>query len=118
MPSALRFVHRGTAFEIVTDAAGRLSLPATGMKTRKIGHTDNTISADFSATGKIADVDWKKVWDTSIADGKPIGAAPAKTGKITADTATSDMFQWAGACQFAYDGKILKISAALDAKKL
>jgi hypothetical protein len=114
----VRFVHRGTAFEIVTDATGKLALPASGMKTRTIGHTDNTISTDFSSTGKTADVDWKKVWDTSIADGKQIGSTPAKTGKVTADTATSDMFLWDGAYQFAFDGKILKISASLNARKV
>jgi len=114
----VRFVHRGTAYEIVTDAAGKLVLPTAGVKMRKIGHTDNTISADFSASAKTADVDWKKVWDTSIADGKQIGTTPAKTGKVMADAATSDMFVWHGACQFAFDGRILKISASLDAKKL
>ena len=114
----VRFVHRGTAFEIDTDAAGKVSLPASGMKMRTIGHTDNTISTDFSATGKTADVDWKKVWDTSIADGKQVGSTTAKTGKVIADTATSDMFQWAGAYQFAFDGKILKLTASLDAKKM
>jgi hypothetical protein len=114
----VRFVHRGSAFEIVTDAAGKLLLPATGMKNRRIGHTDNTISTDFSPSGKTADVDWKKVWDTSIADGKQVGTTATKTGKVTADTATSDMFQWEGAYQLAFDGKLLKITAALDAKKL
>jgi hypothetical protein len=118
MPSALRFVHRGTAFEIVTDAAGKLLLPATGMKNRRIGHTDNMISTDFSPSGKTADVDWKKVWDTSIAGGKQVGSTATKTGKVTADTATSDMFLWEGAYQLAFDGKLLKIIAALDAKKL
>jgi hypothetical protein len=114
----VRFVHRGTAYEIVTDATGKVSLPASGMKVRKIGHTDNVISTDFSASGKTADVDWKKVWDASIADGKQVGSTPAKTGKITADAATSDMFVWTGAYQLAFDGKILKITAGLDAKKM
>jgi hypothetical protein len=85
---------------------------------RKIGHTDNTISTDFSPSGRTTDVDWKKVWDTSIADGKPVGSTPAKTGKVTADMATSDMFVWQGGFQFAFDGTILRITASLDAKKL
>jgi hypothetical protein len=114
----IRFVHRGTAYEIITDAAGKVTLPVSGMKMRKIGHTDNTISTDFSASGKTTGVDWKKVWDASIADGKQVGSTPAKTGKIIADAATSEMFTWTGDYQFAFDGKTLKLTASLDAKKL
>ncbi len=114
----VRFVHRGTAYEILTDSAGKVVLPAAGIRSRKIGHTDNTIHADFSATGKTADVDWTKVWNPSIAEGKQVGSTPAKTGRITADLATSDIFTWQGAYQFVLAGKILKISASLDAKKL
>jgi hypothetical protein len=114
----IRFVHRGTAYEIITDAAGKVTLPAGGMKMRKIGHTDNTISPDFSATGKAAGVDWKKVWDASIVDGKQVGSTPARTGKIVADAATSEIFVWAGDCQFTFDGRTLKLTASLDAKKL
>jgi hypothetical protein len=114
----IRFVHRGTAFEILTDASGKLTLPTTGVKMRKIGHTDNTISTDFSASGKTANIDWKKVWDTAIADGKVIGSTTSKTGKVTQDLATSTFFVWSGAYQFTFDGKVLKMSAALDAKKL
>jgi hypothetical protein len=114
----IRFVHRGTAYEVVTDATGKLALPSTSLKMRKIGHTDNTISTDFSASGKTANVDWKKVWDTAIADGKVIGSTASKTGKVTQDLATSTFFVWSGAYQFTFDGKLLKLSAALDATKL
>ena len=114
----IRFIHRGTAFEVLTDATGKLALPSTMMKFRKIGHTDNVISTDFSPSGKTIDVDWKKVWDTTIADGKVIGTTTSKTGKVTQDLATSTFFVWSGAYQFAFDGKLLKLSAALDAKKL
>jgi hypothetical protein len=114
----IRFVHRGTAYEVVTDATGKLTLPTTSMKMRKIGHTDNVISTDFSANGKTTGVDWKKVWDTTIADGKVVGTTTSKTGKVTPDTATSTFFVWSGAYQFTFDGKLLKLSAALDAKKL
>ena len=114
----IRFVHRGTAFEVLTDATGKLALPSTTVRFRKIGHTDNIISADFSATGKTTGVDWKKVWDTTIADGKVVGTTTSKTGKVTQDLATSTFFVWSGACQFTFDGKVLKLSAALDAKKL
>ncbi len=113
----IRYVHRGTANQFSTDAGGKFVLPTSVIKTRKIGHTDNKISTDFSRTGKVADVDWKKVWDTSIADGKAIPGTPAKTGKVVDDVATSTVYVWAGALQFAFDGKILKINGALDAKK-
>jgi hypothetical protein len=105
----VNFVHRGTANQILTDKAGKLALPAS-IKSRKIGHTDNTIGSDFSPTGKAADVDWKKVWDASIVDGKVIGSTTAKTGKITADEATSTWYVWV-------DGKILKIAGDLNAQK-
>jgi len=113
----VRFVHRGTANEFKTDAAGKLSLPAAVVKTRKIGHTDNQISTDFSATGKVADVDWKKVWDASIADGKAIGTTASKTGKIADDAANSSVYVWGGNLQLALEGKILKVSGELSARK-
>jgi hypothetical protein len=111
----VRSIHRGTAYEFSTDATGKLTLPTTAVKMRTIGATDNTISTDFSSTGKTANVDWKKVWDASIADGKAVGTA--KTGKIGTDVATSTIFVWTGAYQLAFDGKILKITATLDATK-
>jgi hypothetical protein len=113
----IRTIHRGTAYEIVTDATGKVTLPTTTIKMRTIGFTDGTIHSDFSSNGKTTGVDWKKVWDTSIADGKAIGTTGAKTGKVGFDVATSTMFVWQGAYQFAFDGKILKITAALDAVK-
>ena len=82
-----------------------------------IGFTDNTISKDFSVTGKVANVEWKKVWDASIPDGRPIGATAAKTGKIVDDVADSRVYIWAGALQFSFDGNILKVSGDLSAKK-
>ncbi len=111
----VRYIHRGTAFEIVTDATGKLTLPVTTIKSRVIGATDNTIATDFSSTGKAVNVDWKKVWDTGIADGKAVGTA--KTGKVVMDVANSDFFVWTGSYQFAFDGKVLKMTAALDAQK-
>ncbi len=113
----VRFVHRGTAFQFSTDASGKLALPATVLKTRAIGFSDNTISTDFSATGKVAGVDWKKVWDASIADGKQVGTTAAKTGKIMDDAASSTVYVWGGFLQFALDGQVLKVSGELSARK-
>jgi hypothetical protein len=114
----VRFIHRGTAFEFVTDKAGHLALPTTAVKSRVIGTTDNKIiHSDFSTTGKVADVNWSKVWDASIADGKQLGTTTVKTGKIVIDAANSDIYVWTGTVQFAFDGNILRAFAALDAKK-
>ena len=49
---------------------------------RKIGHSDNQIHTDFSATGEVTNVNWAKVWDASVADGKKVGTTASKTGKI------------------------------------
>jgi len=49
---------------------------------RKIGHSDNQIHTDFSATGEVANVNWARVWDASVADGKKVGTTASKTGKI------------------------------------
>ncbi len=113
----IRYVHRGTAYEIVTDKAGKLSLPRGNFRMRKIGHSDNTIHPDFSSTGKTANVDWNKVWNTSIADGKQVGSTSSKTGKVTNDYATSDFFQLAGTLQVKIDGNFLKVFGELDAVK-
>jgi hypothetical protein len=113
----VRYIHRGTAFEFQTDATGKLALPSTVVKSRKIGHTDNTISTDFSPSGKVSDVDWKKVWDASIPDGKAVGSTPSKTGKIVPDAADSHVYVWGGVLQFNFDGKILKVAGDLSARK-
>jgi hypothetical protein len=114
----IRFVHRGNAFEVATDASGKINLPIATVRTRTIGHTDNTIAADFSSNGKTTGVDWAKVWDASIADGKAVGTTTTKTGKVTNDLATSAIYAWQGALQVSFDGKIMKISGGLSAKKL
>jgi hypothetical protein len=113
----VRYVHRGTAYEIVTDKTGALVLPTTTVRQRKIGHTDNTIHPDFSSNGKASGVDWAKVWNASIADGKQVGSTTSKTGKIGPDVAESDFFVLAGTLKFTYAGNILKIAGELNAEK-
>jgi len=113
----IRYVHRGTAYEIVTDKAGKLSLPKGNFRMRKIGHSDNTIHPDFSSTGKVANVDWNKVWNASIADGKQVGSTSSKTGKVTDDYAASEFFKLAGTLQVKIDGNFLKVYGELDAVK-
>lgn len=113
----IRMVHRGTAYEISTDKSGIIALPSFSVMMRKIGHTDNIISTDFSATGKVADVAWVKVWDASIADGKVVGTTASKTGKIGPDLATSNFFYYEGNLKVTFENNILRIKGALDAKK-
>jgi hypothetical protein len=113
----VRYVHRGTAYEIVTDKTGALVLPTTTVRTRKIGHSDNQIHADFSSNGKASGVDWAKVWNASIADGKQVGSTTSKTGAIAPDVADSEFFVLAGTLKFTYAGNMLKIAGELNAVK-
>ncbi|MCX7029255.1 MAG: hypothetical protein NTU62_03940 [Spirochaetes bacterium] len=113
----IRYVHRGTAFEIVTDKAGKIVLPTTTVRSRKIGHSDNQIHADFSSNGKATGVDWAKVWNASIADGKTVGSTTSKTGKIAPDIVESEFFVLAGTLQVTFAGNILKIAGELNAQK-
>jgi hypothetical protein len=111
----VRYIHRGTAYEIVTDKNGVITLPTTNIKSRVIGDTDNTISTDFSKTGKVANADWTKIWNSKIADGKTIGKAT--TGKIVPDKATSETTVYEGPYKISLEGSILKIAAELNVKK-
>jgi hypothetical protein len=113
----IRYVHRGTAYEIVTDKAGKIELPTTTVRSRKIGHSDNQIHADFSSNGKPSGVDWAKVWNASIADGKQVGSTASKTGKIGSDVATSEFFVLEGTLHVTLAGNILKIAGDLNAVK-
>jgi hypothetical protein len=113
----VRYVHRGTAYEIATDRTGSLVLPTTSVRMRKIGHTDNQIHPDFSSNGKPSGVDWAKVWDASIADGKQVGTTASRTGKIAQDLATSQFFVLSGTLKFSLVGNIFKIAGELNAEK-
>ena len=113
----VRYVHRGTAYEFATDKTGALELPTTVARMRKIGHSDNQIHADFSSNGKPSGVDWAKVWNASIADGKQVGSTASKTGKIAPDVAESEFFALAGTLKFTFAGNLLKIAGELNAVK-
>ncbi len=114
----IRYIHRGTAYEIVTAKDGTLDMAKIAVKQRVIGHTDNTIHTDFSTSGKVADVNWNKVWDASIPDGKQVGTTTAKTGKIVTDVPSPNaIFGYTGILQFAFDGKILTITGTLTIVK-
>lgn len=113
----IQSVHRGTAYRIVTDESGKLVFPSDSFTMRVVGTTANLIHPDFSSTGKAADVNWAKVWDPSVADGKVIGTSTTKVGKIVPDSVTSELFAWVGALQVTYEGKVLKVSGELNAVK-
>lgn len=113
----IRYVHRGTANELVTDKDGKLQFPALVVKARKIGHSDNTIHPDFSKDGKATGVDFAKVWDAKIADGKVVGTTTSKTGKIVDDAANSTVYGYSGFVQVSFDGKILKMAGTLAIAK-
>lgn len=117
----IQSVHRGTAYQIVTDKTGALVLPLKNVMTRKIGYIvgagPQVISSDFSASGTAATVDWKKVWDSKVADGKAINGTANKTGPIATDLADSTIAFWSGKLQVSFDGKILKISGGLTLTK-
>lgn len=113
----IEMIHRGTAYKMTTDAAGKLALPEGNFLMRVIGTTVNVVHPDFSATGKAADIDWAKVWDASVADGKVIGTTTTKTGKIVADAPASELFFWQGALQVTFDGTYVKTSGEFNVVK-
>ncbi|MFA6008010.1 MAG: hypothetical protein WC784_05235 [Candidatus Shapirobacteria bacterium] len=111
----IQSAHRGTAYKIVTDASGKLAFPGASFTMRVIGTTANVIHPDFSATGKTSDINWAKVWDASVVDGKVIGTTTTKTGKIGPDAPASELFAWEGALVATFDGSHLKLSGELNA---
>ena len=121
----IQYCHRGTAYKIVTDAQGRVTLPKGNYVKRTVGYiagaNPQVISPDFSSDGTAAKIDWAKVWDAKTPSGKaitgPNAPANAKTGAIVNDWEDSSIFHFAGPLQFAFDGKILKINGTLKAAR-
>jgi hypothetical protein len=114
----VRYVHRGSAYEFATDKDGNIAFPTMGFKMRQIGHTDNVISPDFSSDGKLSGVDWAKVWNASIAEGKQVGTTASKTGKVSPDMPDpAAAIGYQGALKATFDGKVLKIAGTLQIVK-
>jgi hypothetical protein len=119
----IQYVHRGTAYGLITDKTGKFTFPKGNFFRRPIGYIQGAgpqvISTDFSADGTAAKIDWGKVWSKSIPGGKEIKAGVAtKTGTVTDDNGVADaMFGWSGALQVTLDKNILKISGGLNAVK-
>ena len=119
----VRYVHRGTAYELVTDASGKFVFPQGPYRKRAIGFIEGegpqVLHKDFSPDGSAAKVDWNRVWDDKVAGGKEIVAGkPAKTGAIAPDTDVAEsMFYWNGSLQVTFDANVLKIVGGLNAVK-
>jgi len=116
----IQYAHRGTAYRITTDKSGNLTFPDGNFEMRTIGYIvgggPQVISSDFSADGTAATVDWTKVWDSSIAGGKPIGDTDRKTGNIGKNLAAADsMYYFDGKLQTGLENEILTISGVLTA---
>ncbi len=124
----IQYAHRGTAYIMVSDKKGQFTLPGADCKMRKIANleADGTqlVSKDFSPTGKVADINWAKVWDTTIADGTLITKVKAadgketevKTGKVTVDAAPSAT-PYVGVFLVTLTGNLMTMKADLDLKK-
>lgn len=123
----VQYSHRGTAYRITTDTQGRVTFPRGNYQSRQIGYISGegpqVISRDFSSTGEAAQIDWAKVWDTSVQSGRPIqslsranGNVPANvtTGAMVNDWENSTIFHFSGNLQFTWDGRILKIVGSLN----
>lgn len=119
----VQYVHRGTAYRLVTDKTGKLSFPKGDYTRRAIGFIQGAgpqvLSLDFSADGKVSTANWAKIWDPKTPDGKEIKAGVAsKTGKIMDDNGVDEaMFKWEGQLQVTLNGSILKIVGGLNAVK-
>jgi len=119
----IQYVHRGTAYGIITDNTGKILLTSDTIKKRKIGFIKGTdpqvIHTDFSADGTAAKINWKNVWSSKIASGKEIKAGVAdKTGDIIDDVPATDAFyMWDGSLQATFEKNILKITGAFNAVK-
>jgi hypothetical protein len=119
----VQFSHRGTAYQLVSDKAGKFTFPTGNYRKRAIGFIEGAgpqvIARDFSADGTAARIDWAKVWDDKVAGGKEVAAGkPAKTGTIVADGGAADaMFGWEGNLQLTFDKNILKAVGGLNVVK-
>ncbi len=117
----IQYVHRGSAYRIVTDKNGKLSFPNGTFETRAIGYIAGSdpqvISKDFSADGTSATIDWAKVWDSKVASGKLIDdKSTKKTGNISknADDPAS-MYYFDGTLAVTLENDILGINGVLTA---
>lgn len=61
----IRYVHRGTAYQFLTDSKGILSLPDGKIEKRAIG-TSKELEAEFTSDGTTKGVDFEKVFSSKV----------------------------------------------------
>lgn len=119
----IQYIHRGTAYRLVTDRNGRLTFPNANIQRRVIGYIQGAgpqvLHRDFSSDGTAARANWNNVWSTSVAGNKTIASGVAtRTGEIIQDVAAADsMFYWNGPLQVAFDRNVLTVTGGLTAVK-
>ena len=117
----IQFQHRGTAIKLTTDKDGKFTFPVGDYKTRRIGTNPDAkgvmvFHPDFSKDGTVAGIDWTKVWDPSVADGKAINGTTTLTGKIFNDKGVSTLYLWTGAVQVTLNGTVVTVKGDLNAE--
>jgi len=124
----VQYLHRGRAYKMVSDKKGIFSVPAGNYKSRVIAVLQkdgtNMIAKEFSSTGKIADINWAKVWDTAVPAGTLLATSTAADGKVTEiktgpvmDDLALSSTPYVGSFQLTLTGTFLTIKADLDLKK-
>jgi hypothetical protein len=115
----MEYVHRGVAYRVRTDERGNISFPRGSYVMRTIGYikggNPQVLSADFSADGTAAGVDWRKVWDPKTPSGRPVDSgSDSLTGPVQNDYGDMmAMFNWDGTLEVAFENPILTIKGAL-----
>ncbi len=122
----VQYIHRGRAYRLSTDKEGTITLPYVGQaRTIAVLNTDGTniVAKAFSPTGRAADVDWAKVWDSTVPDGAVIAkvsdangkVTEVKTGKLSDDAATS-AGAYSGTVKMTFDGTWVHLVGVLKAQ--
>jgi hypothetical protein len=122
----IQYVHRGVAYGIVTDNAGKINLGPSGATSgtqilmRTVGYIQGAgpqvLHSDFSPDGTAARVNYGAVWNPSTPSGKPVGNTQTSS-RVPDSPDPASLFYWTGSLQVSFDNNILKISGTLKAVK-
>ena len=117
----INYVHRGTAYQLVTDRQGRLRFDTPGtFKMRTVGFIQGAgpqiISSDFSRDGTAAGIDYARVWDPNVRSNQVIRqGVNTRTGPVAEDKAADDaMFSYTGSLDVILQGDLLRIAGGLN----
>jgi hypothetical protein len=123
----IQYSHRGTAYLMISDKNGVFTLPGADCKLRRIANLESdgsqTVSKDFSPTGKVGDINWTKVWDSSIRGGTLIVKGTTADGKVV-EVKTSDIFNdvatssasYVGTFKVTLNGNLMTVKGDLKTK--